>query len=106
MEDDDISEFGSQAVNPDMICTNNGLNGEWVLLKGELPFKVGKVRAARWNRKCGLITAVTPGGRREIDCSGDEEKLAVLKFAYRRAYDYGGGAADERWDGMGPFSSL
>jgi len=98
MEDDDISEFGSQVVNPDMICAYNGLNGDWVLLKGELPFKSSKVRSARWNRKCNLITAVTPAGMREIDCSGDEEKLAVLKFAYYRVSDYGGVAADARWD--------
>ena len=79
-DDDDISEFGSQAIDPDVLCTRNEFRYDgWVLIKENYPFRLEDVAACRMtegDKPVGQIFVL--GFEDEVSCN-DEEKMEIYQ---------------------------
>ena len=82
-DDDDISAFGSQAVDPRVLCTTNDYRDDgWVFIKGNLPFHIDDVIHATLGQDGEVLAAIY------VDCDyndseeiliDDEEKLKIFE---------------------------
>ena len=78
-DDDDISAFGAPLVDTTVLCEVTELRDkEWILLKGELPFRIQDIKSFRWNMRVPVVVGCTLGSGAKIDVENDEEKTAVL----------------------------
>lgn len=86
ISEDDISEFGSQAVDPDKLCATNEFHDEWVFLKGDLPFRLRDIKFFKWTVPAMSADGVMLKNGRVVRCGKDGEKLKIINAVQTATY--------------------